>query len=91
MEKVILIAIPFAAVIFAVQSWLFRKFSRKIVHWIPVFVVAAVYLISLALVISDLVVPSGCVKINTLYALILSSGDTVALLAVGTAWLIEKV
>ena len=91
MEKVILIAIPFAVGIFAVQTLLFRKSSRTIVHLIPVFAVAAVYLAALGLLISDIVAPSGCVKMNTLYALILASADTVALTAVGIAWLIEKV
>lgn len=91
MEKVILIAIPFAVGIFAVQTLLFRKSSRTIVHLIPVFAVAAGYLAALGLLISDIVAPSGCVKMNTLYALILAAADTVALTAVGIAWLIEKV
>ena len=91
MEKVILIAIPFAVGIFAVQTLLFRKSSRTIVHLIPVCAVAAVYRAALGLLISDIVAPSGCVKMNTLYALILAAADTVALTAVGIAWLIEKV
>lgn len=91
MEKVILLAIPAAVGIFAVQTMLFRKTSRTLIHLIPVLVVAAVYLAALGLVISDVVAPAGCVKMNTLYALILSAADTVALIAVGAAWLIEKV
>ena len=91
MGKIILLAIPIAVGIFAVQTMLFRKTSKMLIHLIPVFAVAAVYLAALGLVISDVIAPSGCVKMNTLYAWILSAGDTVALIAVGAAWLIEKI
>ena len=91
MEKVILISIPFAVAVFAVQTLLFSKTSRTIIHLIPIFVIGMFYLTALGLVISDIAAPSGCVKMNTLYALILAVADTVALIADGTAWLIEKV
>ncbi len=91
MEKVILIALPFAVGIFAVQNLLFCKTSRTLIHLIPILVIGIFYLAALGLVIYDTVAPSGCVKMNTLYALILAAADTVALIAVGIAWLIEKV
>jgi hypothetical protein len=91
MEKVVLIAMSFAVGVYAVQTMLFRKSSRTCIHLIPVFAIGIIYLLALGLAVSDLVMPSGCVKMNTLYALILAAADTVALFADGTAWLIEKI
>ena len=85
-----LIALVFAAVIFAAQTVLFRKTERKVLHFLPLIVIGVLYAAALVLFLSDLDRTGGFLM-NTLVALILTGAATLALLADGVAWLIEKV
>jgi len=88
--KIGILVLLTAIVTFSLQSLIFKKCSRPILHFFPLICIGCIYLVSLGLFISELY-QSGGVKTSTLYSFILTGVNTVALVADGCAWLIEKV
>lgn len=88
--KILFLVLITAIITFSLQSLIFKKCSRPVFHFIPLICIGCIYLVSLGLFISELH-QSGGVKMSTLYSFILTGVNTVALVADGCAWLIEKV
>ena len=90
MYKVALIGIAFAALMFLFQRLLFCKTGRRILHFLPVFVHAAVYAVSVGLCVYDALHPYGFM-FYTFVGALTAAVNTVGLIGVGIAWLFEKV
>lgn len=90
MFKIIIASIVVAAATFVLQMLLFHKTERKILRFIPLFVVGLLYVVAIILFVLDFS-KSGGYLFNTLMALIISWIGTVALVADAAAWLVEKV
>ncbi len=80
-----------AVIAFSLQSFLFKKCSRPIFHLLPVIGIVCIYLISFGLFLVDVIEPSGGFLGFKFFSYIITAVNTVALLADGVAWLIEKV
>ena len=91
----IFIAVLYAVVLFVVQTMLFRKTEKRIVHWIPLLFIGLVYLTALVLPILDPIMAelgrNDGYSFYTFAALLTAGINTVGLAADGVAWLIEKV
>ena len=90
MTKVFIFSCIWGAAVFFLQKLLFEKTSKRILHFIPLMIIGAVYTVSIILWISELYVDSGFL-FHTLLGWILAGLNTTALVADGIAWLIEKV
>ena len=90
MSKFILVFLVLAAAVCGIQSVLFAKTSRRILHFLPLIVIGAVYLTAFGLYLSDLN-RNGGVLMNTIFAYVIAIFNTSALVGDGIAWLIEKV
>ena len=91
----VIIAIIYAAALFTVQTLLFRKTKKRLLHLLPLAVIALVYLVALCLPIADTVM-TGLGRNDGYafysFAAMLTAGiNTVGLIADGAAWLVEKV
>ncbi len=86
-----LITLLIAAATFALQSFLFQKCTRTIFHLIPVILIGCVYLSALGLFLADILLPSGGYRFYAAMSFLITGVNTVALIADGVAWLIEKV
>lgn len=90
-QRIFMIAYPI--LMFILQKLCFRKENK--LHYLPLIVIAAVYLICLVLPLVDYAMMSAGrndgVLFYRLVSLLLAGDNTVALLGVGIAWLIERV
>lgn len=91
LQRIFMIAYPI--LMFILQKLCFRKENK--LRYLPPIVIAAVYLICLVLPVVDYAMMSAGrndgVLFYRLVSLLLAGDNTVALLGVGIAWLIEKV
>lgn len=91
----VIIAIIYAAALFAAQTLLFRKTEKRLLHMLPLAVITLVYLVALCLPMADTVMTElGRNDGYSFYsfAALLSAGiNTCGLIGDGVAWLVEKV
>ncbi len=92
---VILISIVYAALLFFIQTMLFKKSSKKILRVIPLLMIGVVYLAALALPFVDNYMAevgrNDGYSFYTFISLCVAGINTVGLLSTGVAWLVEKV
>lgn len=90
-QRIFMIAYPI--LMFILQKLCFRKENK--LRYLPLIMIAVVYLICLVLPLVDYAMMSAGrndgVLFYRLVSLLLAGDNTVALLGVGIAWLIEKI
>lgn len=89
-QRIFMIAYPI--LMFILQKLCFRKENK--LRYLPLIVIAIVYLICLVLPVVDHAMMSAGRNDGVFYrmvSLLLAGDNTVALLGVGIAWLIERV
>jgi len=91
----ILLAVLYAVCVFLIQTMLFRKTSRKILHAIPLMGIGGIYIIALFLPLADSVMTelgrNDGYSFYSFAALLTAGINTLGLFADGAAWLVEKV
>ncbi len=90
----IAIGIIYAAIVFAAQILLFRKTQKRLLHLLPLAVIALAYLIALCLPIADTVMTglgrNDGYNFYSFAALLTAGINTCGLIGDGIAWLLEK-
>ncbi len=91
----IFIAIIYAVLLFTVQTILFQKTTKKILHMIPLLIIGLVYFAALLLPFADKVMMelgrNDGYSFYSFVASLVAGINTLGLAADGTVWLIEKV
>ena len=90
MKEAIIFSILLAGIVIGIQTTLFRRTQKKVLHLLPLIVIGGIYIVALAFVIADLDNEGG-VAINIIFAQIISVINTIALASDGMAWLIQVI
>ena len=91
----ILASIIYAVILFVVQTIIFRMTSRKILHIIPLALIVLVYLSALIIPPADHVMVelgrNDGYMFYSFTSLLIAGINTIGLISVGIAWLIENI
>ena len=90
MIETIILCCILAVIVFGIQFILCNKVNKKSVKRIPAYIIIALYAVALVLYLIDWLDGSGGVAIGMIFAFIISSANTVALVADIIAWVVYK-
>lgn len=88
MAKIFCLCGILAIIVFGIQMLLCCKAKRKVVRYLPSYLILALYAVAVALCLVDILNGSGGVAIWSIFAFIISIANTVALVADAAAWIV---
>lgn len=88
MIRIIILCSILAILVFSIQFALCFKVSKKAVRLIPIYIIIALYVLSLLLCLIDFLDGKGGVAMGSIFAFIIIIPNTVALAADVIAWVV---